>query len=242
MTCTTAFNTGKPATTKKPRKCGAFLCQDANLKPFFIPKQSVALVSNYDYALGMNMKHAILMLSSAALLFAGTVAAQFYKSVDEQGNIVYSDTPTPGAEQLKPPPISTVEGRPVQQETTATDTTTEPQADEEAAKKPPTRYTKFTILQPENDATIWDNTGAVPLSLQLEPALDTENGHSIWVYVDGSAVVRKSQSLVQPLSNIDRGTHKIRAEVRDEKRKTLKRTQNITVHLKRASSIPRRGP
>jgi hypothetical protein len=220
---------------------GFFMPDDSNLNTFFIPKQSVALASNYDYALGMNMKNAILMLSSATLVFAGTVGAQFYKSVDEQGNIVYSDTPTPGAEQLKPPPISTVEGRPVKEETAETDTSAEQQADEEPAKKPPTRYTKFTIVQPKNDDTIWDNTGAIPVSLQLEPPLDTENGHSIWVYVDGSAVVRKSQSLVQPLSNIDRGTHKIRAEVRDEKRKTLKRTQNITVHLKRASAIQRGG-
>ena len=78
--------------------------------------------------------------------------------------------------------------------------------------------------------------------MELEPPLDTENGHSIWVYVDGAAVVSKSQSLVQPLSGIDRGTHKIRAEIRDEKRKTLKRTQNIIVHLKRTSTIPRSGP
>lgn len=191
----------------------------------------------------MNIKYAVLILSSSALMFAGIAAAEFYKSVDEQGNIVYSDTPTPGAEQLKPPPISTVEGRPVpaKEDIAEGDARTDEQAGEEPAKKPPTRYTKFSFVQPKNDDTIWDNTGAIPVSLQLEPPLDTENGHSIWVYVDGSAVVRKSQSLVQPLSGIDRGTHKIRAEVRDEKRKTLKRTQNITVHLKRASAIPRGG-
>ena len=187
----------------------------------------------------MNIKYAVLILSSSALIFAGVAAAEFYKSVDEQGNIVYSDTPTPGAEQLKPPPISTVEGRPAPAKEDIAEG--DAGAGEEPAKKPPTRYTKFSIVQPKNDDTIWDNTGAIPVSLQLEPPLDTENGHSIWVYVDGSAVVRKSQSLVQPLSGIDRGTHKIRAEVRDEKRKTLKRTQNITVHLKRASAIPRGG-
>jgi len=97
-------------------------------------------------------------------------------------------------------------------------------------------------VTPQNNATIWDNTGAVPVSLLLEPPLDTENGHSVWVYVDGKAMVRKSQSLVQPLSGLDRGAHKIRAEIRDENRKTVKRTQNVTVHLKRASSIPRGGP
>jgi hypothetical protein len=215
-------------------------CSDADT--FFIPKQSVALVSNNDYALGMSIKYATLILSTSAIIFAGVAAAEYYKSVDEQGNIVYSDSPTPGAEQLEPPPISTVEGRPVKEEITESDAEAGEQAGDEPVKKAPTRYTKFSIMQPKNDYTIWDNSGAIPVSLKLEPPLDTENGHSIWVYVDGSAVVRKSQSLVQPLSGIDRGTHKIRAEVRDEKRKTLKRTQNITVHLKRATAIPRGGP
>jgi hypothetical protein len=190
----------------------------------------------------MNAKYAFVLLTSAAIIYSAITSAQFYKSVDEQGNIVYSDTPTVGAEQLTPPPISTVESKPVPKEPGKEAQKTDEAESEEAAKKPPTRYTKFSIVSPQNNATIWDNTGAVPVSLLLEPPLDTENGHSVWVYVDGKAMVRKSQSLVQPLSGIDRGAHKIRAEIRDEKRKTLKRTQNITVHLKRTSSIPRGGP
>jgi hypothetical protein len=190
----------------------------------------------------MNAKHLIFALSSAFVFTTGNVAAQLYKSVDEQGNIVYSDTPTPGAEQLTPPPLSTVKSRPKPVDTPAPEAKAAEEGGDEPVKKPPTKYTKFDIVQPKNDDTIWDNTGAIPVAIQLEPPLDTENGHSIWVYVDGKAVVRKSQSLVQPLSNIERGTHKIRAEVRNEKRKTLKRTKNVTVHLKRASSIPRSGP
>jgi len=190
----------------------------------------------------MNTKYAFLLLTSVAIIYSGIAGAKFYKSVDEQGNIVYSDTPTPGAEQLTPPPISTVESKPVPRETSEEALKKDPAGTEEPAKKPPTKYTKFRMVSPNNDDTIWDNNGAVPVSLSLEPPLDTENGHSVWVYVDGKAVVRKSQSLVQPISGIERGAHKIRAEIRDNNRKTLKRTQNVTVHLKRASSIPRGGP
>lgn len=189
----------------------------------------------------MNAKFALLLLTSVTLIYGGAAGARFYKSVDEEGNIVYSDTPTPGAEQLTPPPISTVESKPVPKEPQA-DAEKTGEAETEEARKPPTKYTKFTMVTPRNDDTIWDNNGSVPVSLALEPPLDTENGHSVWVYVDGSAVVRKSQVLVHPLSGIDRGQHTIRAEVRDAKRKTLKRTKNVTVHMKRASSIPRGGP
>jgi len=182
------------------------------------------------------------LLTSAAMIYAGMADARFYKSIDDQGNIVYSDTPTPGAEQLTPPPISTVESKPVPKKSVTEAQKSDEAGTEELVKKPPTKYSKFSIATPNNNDTIWDNNGAVPVSLLLEPPLDTENGHSVWVYVDGKAVVRKSQNLTQPLSGIDRGAHKIRAEVRDENRKTVKRTQNITVHLKRASSIPRGGP
>ena len=189
----------------------------------------------------MKIRQSLLLVSSVALFAAGPASAQFYKSVDEEGNIVYSDTPTPGAEKLKPPPISTVEGRPAPEQPSEAEAAGE-DTGEEPAKKPPTKYTKFAIASPGNDATIWDNTGAVPVSLVLEPPLDIENGHSVWVYVDGKAMVRNSQSTVQSLSGIDRGTHKIRAEIRDPNRKTLKRTGNITVHMKRVSTIPRGGP
>ena len=190
----------------------------------------------------MNTKYAILLITSAVIIYSSVAGARFYKSVDEEGNIVYSDTPTPGAEQLTPPPISTVESKPVPKKSDEEANKTAEEGTEEDAKKPPTIYTKFSMVTPRNDDTIWDNNGSVPVSLALEPPLDTENGHSVWVYVDGKAVVRKSLVLVQPRTGIDRGTHTIRAEIRDDKRKTLKRTNNVTVHMKRASAIPRRGP
>ena len=184
----------------------------------------------------MKNKTGPLILATLLLSANSFVSADLYKSVDENGNIVYSDTPTPGAEQLTPPPISTVPARkpPPKPETTEADKAGDT---EQAEKKPPTRYSKFSIVTPKNDDTIWDNTGSVPVTLKLDPALDIENGHTVWIYVDGFAVVKRSQSLTQPLSGIDRGTHKIRAEIRDTQRKTLKRTKTVTVHLKRASAL-----
>jgi hypothetical protein len=190
----------------------------------------------------MKTRHAFLLLVTAAMIYTGITNAQFYKSVDEQGNIVYSDTPTPGAEQLTPPPISTVDTKPILKESSEEAKNTDKDGTGEPAKKPPTKYKKFTIVTPKNDDTIWDNNGSAPVTLSLEPPLDTENGHSVWVYVDGQALVKKSQSLNQPLTGLDRGTHKIRAEIRDEKRKTLIRTQSITLYMKKMTALPRTGP
>ena len=193
----------------------------------------------------MNKITSIVLLTITAVALSAAVQAQLYKSVDEHGNIVYSDTPTPGAEQLTPPPISTVEG-PAKAKAKKDEEKKAAEAEAEAegkeAPKPPTVYTKFRMLEPKNEVTIWDNNGVIPVSLQIEPPLDTENGHSIWVYVDGNAVVRRSGSLTPPVSGIDRGAHRVRAEVRDSNRKTLRRTKTVTVHMKRASAIPKKGP
>ena len=189
----------------------------------------------------MKNKTGFIFLATMLFVLNGMVNAGFYKSVDENGNIVYSDTPTAGAERLPLPAINTVPARtPPKAEASEADKDADA---EQAEKKPPTRYSKFSIVTPKNDDTIWDNNGSIPVTLQLEPALDTENGHTVWVYVNGFAVVKRSQSLNQPLTGIDRGTHKIRAEIRDNQRKTLKRTNTITVHLKRASALrPAGGP
>lgn len=165
------------------------------------------------------------MLLSSVLTLAIPVSAGIYKSLDAEGNTVYSDTPSIGAEKITPPPISTIESGPALEPAQP--------GTEDQSTKPPTSYTRFSISQPKNDDVIWDNQGSIPLSMTLEPALDTANGHGVWVYIDGTALVKKSPSLVQPISGIDRGTHRIRAEIRDGADKVLMRTKTISVHLKK---------
>jgi hypothetical protein len=175
----------------------------------------------------------ILLLILPTMALSGEDKTGIYKSLDAEGNVVYSDTPSIGAEKITPPPITTVKSGPVLKP--------EQPAAEDKDKKAPTSYTSFSILQPVNDITIWDNQGSIPVSLKLEPELDTDNGHGVWVYIDGRAMVKQSPSLIQPISGIERGTHQIRAEIRDGAGKVLKRTKTISVHLKK-HAIPKPLP
>lgn len=190
----------------------------------------IAAHTRNGYSNRMKYALALAMFLLPTLILAGVDQTGIYKSHDAQGNIIYSDIPTIGAEKITPPPISTVESGP--------DLRPAPAATDDKLTKPPTRYTSFKILQPANDDVIWDNQGSIPLSMTLEPALDTANGHGVWVYLDGKAIVKQSPSLVQPLSGIERGTHKIRAVIRDGTGKVLMRTRTISVHLKK-HAIPR---
>lgn len=176
---------------------------------------------------------ALLLLFLPGPTLAEAAKVGIYKSLDADGNIVYSDTPSVGAEKITPPPISTIESGPGLKPSQITT--------EDETGKPPTRYTRFSILQPKNDDTLWDSQGSIPLSMKLEPGLDTGNGHSVWVYIDGKPVVKKSASLVQPISGIDRGTHKVSAEIRDGSGRVLKRTKTISVHVKK-HALPIKSP
>jgi hypothetical protein len=156
-----------------------------------------------------------------AALYAVTANAGLYKGLDEEGNVIYSDKPFENSEQFTPPAISVVDAPKVPLEK-------EVIVEEKAAE---TTYTKFKITAPKNNQTIW-NVPDLTVSLQLSPALNTAEGHTTWLLMDGKPLVKKSQSMLLQIGRADRGEHKLQAQVRNKKGKVIKRTKTITVHIK----------
>ena len=164
------------------------------------------------------------------LLFTITANAGLYKGLDESGNVVYSDKPFEDAQQFTPPPLSIVDAPKVQPKDTV--------AEEEVAEE--TKYTKFNITAPKNGQTIW-NVPDLSVSLQLTPALNTAEGHTTWLLMDGKPLVKRSQSLLLQIGRADRGQHTIQAQVRNNKGKIIIRTKTITIHIKN-TVVPRKAP
>jgi len=162
------------------------------------------------------------------LLLIATAAARadVYKSTNADGEVVYSDTPTRGAEHLKmpalpsytPPPVRTI-SRPahtlVQQIT----------------------YERFTLSSPANEAIIRNNLGSVVMETVLTPALMSSLGHRIQYYLDGVAQGASIDAATLTLSNVDRGEHQLSASVLDATGKVLIATVETTVFVKRASKL-----
>ena len=165
------------------------------------------------------------------LLVPFSLQAELYKSVDEEGNVTFSDKETPNSEEI-PMRMPTAIPMP------------KPEPKVEATEKTPTEtsYTEFQIIQPVNDATVRDNTGNVSVSLTLTPPLDLAAGHKISVSVDGKPVSKGGTSLSVQLPNIDRGRHTIKASVLNKKGKTIKTSNSITIHLKRQGLTPTPTP
>ena len=152
-------------------------------------------------------------------------AETVYKTRDAEGNIIFSDMPTEGAEKIK-----------VQEAQTLNLPMPKRLGERPTTKLSPKaiNYTEFKIINPQHDSTIHSNEGVINVSTILSPELDEK--HSIAFLIDGKKV-SEGKSLQLSLNNFDRGTHNVIAMIKDEKDKVIKQSNNITFHLRKASKL-----
>ena len=91
------------------------------------------------------------------------------------------------------------------------------------------KATKIKILSPANQETIRNSLGDILVTLNTDHPLGEKQ--FIVLIVNGQKL-EKQKSLVWQLSNIDRGAHKVRAELFDNK-KLIARSQVVTLFLQR---------
>lgn len=169
----------------------------------------------------MNIK----LLLSLIFLFVTYVHAEtVYKTVDAEGNIVFSDVPSEGAEEIKikeAQAINLPKARSYKLSPA-----------EEKSKK--FNYTKLAIVSPENDSSIHGGEGNVNITAILEPELNEKD--VMVLFMDGKEILsgRSPQFL---LANVDRGTHSISVVVKNEDDKVLKRSAKVTFHVRRISQL-----
>ncbi len=182
-----------------------------------------------EWQLGHPLAEAAMRLIAISLIFIiimmpATAPAAMYKHVDENGVVTYTDKPSAiQEEEFQPPEISNVESvRPPPPGTLI-------KRREPAAKG--SSY-KIKVSSPANDSTLRDPQGNVNLSFTMEPPLDLDAGHRLVVFMDGAKLVTIEQN-THSLSNMDRGTHKVRGEIQDQAGKTIARSNEATFHVKR---------
>jgi len=177
------------------------------------------------------MKNIILnCLFTPVLLFVFAAHAGFYKGLDDDGNVVYSDKPFDNSEKITPPTITVMDPAKIKPKTEA--------VEEQAPAV--FKYTHFDIIDPKNEQTIW-NEPDLSVKLKLTPALNTAEKHNIWLLMDGKPLVKNSQSLSLQVGRIDRGSHQLQAQVRGKDGKIIVLTRPVLVHIKH-SVVPKAVP
>lgn len=151
------------------------------------------------YAIRMRSLIYLLLLTFTVCVNAETV----YKTVDKEGNIIFTDKPSADSEEIKLQELQTIKNpnpAKYKEQGRAKD------------KSKALSYTSFTVISPENGSGLRSNNGSVNISLKLEPAL--QGGHKIIIALDGEEISNGSSSSAS-VQNLDRGMHSISASIID---------------------------
>jgi hypothetical protein len=168
------------------------------------------------------MKYLILLLA----MVTATVQAEVYKSINADGEVVYSDTPSKGSERVKLPALPSYEPPPAT-----------PGSGSRQAAQDNDLYESFSFIKPVNDATVRNNLGIVMIEARLTPALLTKLKHRIQFYLDGEPYGPTIDRTAVTMSNLDRGEHVLSASVMDTDGTVLISTGDTVVHVKRQSKL-----
>lgn len=167
-------------------------------------------------------------LISAGLVFTMLLApvlshAKIYKTVDEDGNVAYSDTPPADAAVRAESTIELEINNTYNAEQSTPVPTNDPikgsrpgdiiSADDSAVPaNSAATYQTIAITAPAADANLRSNSGDVTLSISLQPGLVP--GDQVRFFLDGKPVGTVTGTSLS-LTNIDRGTHTLAAVVLD---------------------------
>ena len=135
------------------------------------------------------------------------VQAEVYKWTTPDGVIHYSDTPHPEAQKMALP-----------------------KSQSSALGKAAGGYSAFSIEQPTDGETLRSAEGRISIGLSLEPGL--QEGHTIRLLVDGTAMEQDINATQFSLENIPRGSHTLQAHIIDSNGVTLKSTSVQQFHLR----------
>ena len=177
----------------------------------------------------------LLIMASAFLGEDASAGQKIYRTVDENGNPVFTDIPPRDAEDRKTEidvnPANTYQSgsaRPVYEpgETAASD------AEEESY------YQILDVTSPSNNGNLRDNAGNVHIQGFLQPNLRT--GHHLRLVFDGLMTELEADGLQFNLSNVDRGSHQVQLVVVNGQGSHLKSSQTTAFNLQRYAPSP--GP
>jgi len=147
---------------------------------------------------------------------------KIYSWKDEKGILVFSDTPKPGAVEVK------LTSQVLSMPTTDTSILNETKS---AAVKP----FKIEIASPENEQTIRENSGSVYVSSRVTPRFESD--FTVQLFVDGIAHAQPSTTNTFALRNVDRGEHSLQVKLFDPKGKLIAVSPSSVFFMHRQSAL-----
>jgi len=179
------------------------------------------------------------LLCSLLLTLASADAAdsRIYRTVDEQGNVVFTDVPPKAddtSEQIVVEKPNTFDAQQAVPDADAW-VVESPGGDEEALFS----YDNLAVTSPSNDESVRENAGNVTIIATVKPQL--RPGHVVRLMMDGS-LVQEGRKTTFPMTNVDRGTHVVKLAIVDDEGRVLQESEDSTFHMLRYAIKPTPRP
>lgn len=146
-----------------------------------------------------------------------------YKTIGPDGEVIYSDKPSPDSKEMEVPAGSAY--KPVAPPAGFTPYKTP----EKTKRQAPAIENSVTITAPKNDQAFWSGNGELTVSVSLGSELGPEQ--QLQYLIDGKTVYTGTATS-HTLSNIFRGTHVVKVRITDSTGNSIT-SQPVTFHMQR---------
>jgi len=172
------------------------------------------------------------LMAILALISTPVLAAKVYKYTDSNGNLVFTDEPVKGAEELDVQPVPTIPAL-VPQPKPA-------DAGAPADSSGPFAYSKMTIILPSDGEHFVNNGGTVSVQVALSPALRKTD--KLQLYFNGNPQGEPQRATTFNLSNLDRGEYSAQVAAINNQGKEIGRSDSVTFYIRRSAASPKPTP
>lgn len=166
------------------------------------------------------------LLLCVTLIFFTSVSAEVYRVLDEDGNVIFSDKPSPGAveveidhvQTISPPKVKDFKYKPSVKDKTGDD------------------YTSLEIVSPENDQIFTGKAVEVSVNILIQPALNTSRGDRLILTMDGIKQA-DSTSTSFTFGKLDNGKHTVKVVVVNKDGNPLKSSETVSFTINFRSDL-----
>lgn len=174
------------------------------------------------------------LVAFSLLTMANPLMAEVYKTVDEDGNVTYTDQPPgDGSRPMDLPPLSIIE-TPVYQKTAREAAQSADGAAGEENKEIPLKtlrrtYRDFAIISPATEESVWRPDG--PVSVAWNTASPLVAGMTVTLSVDGKKQTATTATII-PIVGLERGEHTLTAELKDSRNRRIATANSVTFFIR----------
>jgi hypothetical protein len=161
------------------------------------------------------------------LAFTAAAADQIYRTVDADGNVVFTDVPPadaagqPAGNEVTLPPSNTYQPQTLP-------AVPPPETDGSTASS---YYDQLAIVDPANNQSIRSNNGDIVIQAEVDPPLKSDD--RLLLTFDGAPTDIEAEGDIFQLNNVDRGTHTASARIVDGNNEVVMESQPVTFTVQR---------